>query len=80
MKDNPQVPPPSPLTGGADRKREALGRIVKLYDAWHTSEPGAGHGANATEWRAKLSEYQASTRPASEPTPSSAPTKIDGSR
>ena len=43
-------PPPS----FAIRKREALERIVKLYEAWDTAEPGNGHAAKAAEWRAKL--------------------------
>ncbi|HEY3242489.1 MAG TPA: tetratricopeptide repeat protein, partial [Phycisphaerae bacterium] len=67
MKDDPRVPPPGPATGGADRKREALERIVKLYEAWHAAEPGKGHDAQAAEWRAKLEEYRATTEPAGTP-------------
>jgi len=66
MKDDPRVPTAG-QTGGADRKREALERIVKLYDAWHAAEPDQAHDAQAAEWRAKLEEYQASTQPASLP-------------
>ncbi|MFH0980386.1 MAG: tetratricopeptide repeat protein, partial [Planctomycetota bacterium] len=46
------------------RVREALERIVDLYDAWHEAEPGEGYDAKAAEWRAKLEQWQATTRPA----------------
>jgi non-specific serine/threonine protein kinase/serine/threonine-protein kinase len=36
------------------RKRAALERIIKLYEAWHAAEPGQGYDAKAAEWRAKL--------------------------
>ena len=38
------------------RKREALERIVKLYEAWHAAEPDSGHDADAAEWRGQLEE------------------------
>jgi tetratricopeptide (TPR) repeat protein len=38
------------------RLREALQRIVALYEAWNTFEPGRGHDAKATLWRARLDE------------------------
>jgi tetratricopeptide (TPR) repeat protein len=42
------------------RGREAvLTAWVDLQDAWNTAEPGAGHGAKAAEWRAKLEELKA---------------------
>ncbi|MCH7592374.1 MAG: serine/threonine protein kinase [Planctomycetes bacterium] len=34
--------------------RNALKRIVKLYESWHAGEPGKGYDAKAEEWRAKL--------------------------
>ena len=55
MKDNPEAPD--------ERKREALERIIKLYEAWDAAEPGQGYADQAAEWRAKLP----TTQPASEP-------------
>jgi serine/threonine protein kinase/tetratricopeptide (TPR) repeat protein len=52
MKDDPRVPGPA-QTGGADRKREALLRIVALYEAWELVEPGQGHADTAAQWRAR---------------------------
>ena len=46
------------------RLREALERIVKLYEAWHEAEPDQGYDQKAAEWRAKLTGWQATTRPA----------------
>ncbi len=47
---------------------QRLGRnlqaLIDLYDAWHGTEPDAGHDRQAAEWRAKLAEWQASTQPA----------------
>ena len=37
-----------------DRKTEAIQRVIDLYEAWNTAEPGKGHDAKAAEWRAKL--------------------------
>ena len=53
MKDDPAVPPPA-QTGGADRKRQALERVVQLYRAWDVAEPGKGHDEKAREWQARL--------------------------
>ena len=36
------------------RLREAIQRIVKLYESWHAAEPGKGYVAKAAEWKAKL--------------------------
>ncbi|MEM7203555.1 MAG: tetratricopeptide repeat protein [Planctomycetota bacterium] len=33
---------------------KAIQRLADLYDAWHASEPEAGHDAAAARWRAKL--------------------------
>ena len=41
--------------------------LAALYDLWHTAEPGEGYDAKAADWRAKLEELQASTRPATQP-------------
>ena len=41
-----------------DRRREALARVVHLYEAWDKAKPGKGYDAKATEWKAKLDEYQ----------------------
>ena len=35
-------------------KRQALERIIKLYESWHAAEPGKVYDAKAAEWRAKL--------------------------
>ena len=65
MKDHPEAPD--------ERKREALERIVKLYETWHVAEPDDegdhgrdAHATKAAEWRAKLAEWQASTQPATQ--------------
>ena len=42
------------------RLREALERIVQLYDAWHAAEPDAGHDAQAASWRAQLQQKKES--------------------
>jgi serine/threonine protein kinase/tetratricopeptide (TPR) repeat protein len=39
-----------------ERLRQALERVVKLYESWHAAEPDAGHDVRAAEWRAKLEE------------------------
>ncbi len=49
-----------------------LNALVELYDAWHAAEPaGAGHDVQGAEWRAKLTEWQASTQPATAPSDTS---------
>ncbi len=50
-------PPPGFVKGTLDA-------TVALYDAWHAAEPGAGHDAQAAQWRAKLEQWQATTQPA----------------
>ncbi|HUR29082.1 MAG TPA: tetratricopeptide repeat protein, partial [Planctomycetota bacterium] len=45
-----------------DRLREALERVVSLYEKWNESEPGKGFDAKAAEWRAKLSSATAETQ------------------
>jgi hypothetical protein len=32
--------------------------MVRLYEVWHTLEPGAGHDARADEWRAELARRE----------------------
>ncbi len=41
-------------------RTETWGGLVRLYDAWHSSQPDAGYDANATEWRGRLSSIQSS--------------------
>ncbi|MCH8261200.1 MAG: tetratricopeptide repeat protein, partial [Planctomycetes bacterium] len=40
------------------RKTEAIQRVVDLYEAWHTAEPGQGYDVRAAQWRAKLPEVE----------------------
>jgi hypothetical protein len=35
-------------------KRDALQRLVRLYEAWDALAPNTGKAAQATEWRRKL--------------------------
>ncbi len=46
-------PPPREAT----RKRDALERVVRLYESWDVIEPAKGHDAKAEEWRRRLEEY-----------------------
>jgi hypothetical protein len=57
LKDNASVPTPAQI-GGFDRRREALERVVRLYEVWDKAEPGRGHDAKATEWRKRLDADQ----------------------
>ena len=66
MKDHADAPD--------ERKREALERIVKLYETWHAAEPDDdgdhgrdAHSTKAAEWSERLTEWKASTQPATEP-------------
>jgi hypothetical protein len=68
MQDDPSMPPPSAI--GADRKREALERITKLYEIWSEVEPDAGHDAEAARWRSELERPEPA---ASERAPPGAP-------
>ena len=43
-----------PATHRQARIREAVQRIITLYQTWHVAEPGKGYDAKAAEWRAKL--------------------------
>jgi hypothetical protein len=63
IRDMPYVYWP-PGISRSDCKRRALERIVQLYEIRHTTEPDKGYDVKAAEWRAKLAEYQATTRPA----------------
>jgi hypothetical protein len=60
MKDDPHIPEPT-HTLGTNRKREALERIVELYEAWDAAEAEKGYDAKAAEWRAKLAEFDRTT-------------------
>ena len=39
-----------------DLERDVLERLIELYDAWHTAEPGAGYDSKAAEWLVKLEQ------------------------
>jgi serine/threonine protein kinase/tetratricopeptide (TPR) repeat protein len=52
LKDDPHVP--SAAVAGGDRKREALERVVRLYEAWDKAEPGKGYDAQAARWMTNL--------------------------
>jgi serine/threonine protein kinase/Tfp pilus assembly protein PilF len=52
LKDNSAVP--TPAQAGGDRRREALERIVHLYEVWEKDESGKGFGAKAAAWKGKL--------------------------
>ena len=38
----------------ASDKAEATQRVVDLYEAWDTAEPGKGYDAKAAEWRTRI--------------------------
>jgi len=38
----------------ANKLKESLERLIKLYESWHAAEPGKGHAEKAAEWRARL--------------------------
>jgi tetratricopeptide (TPR) repeat protein len=42
----------------------AMSLLADLCDRWDAAESDRGHDQQATEWRAKLAEWQASTQPA----------------
>ena len=48
----------------ADRMQQLLSSLIKLYEARDLFEPGMGHGSKAEEWRARLAEASATSRPA----------------
>ena len=50
LKDNSAIPP----QWRDQRLRQALERIVKLYEAWDRVAPDAGYAEKAAEWRARL--------------------------
>jgi serine/threonine protein kinase len=53
LRDDSRVPTPAQLDG-ADRKGEALERIVALYESWDAAEAGKGYAEKAAEWRTRL--------------------------
>lgn len=60
----------APRTGESyrdHRTREALERIVRMYDAWHLAEPGKGFDSKAAEWRSRLESASPTTAPSSQP-------------
>jgi hypothetical protein len=36
--------------GGENRVREALARVIRLYETWEKIEPGKGHADKARQW------------------------------
>jgi hypothetical protein len=52
LRGDARVPLPA-KTKGKDLKREALERVIRLYEAWDQAEPGKGFDARAAEWRQK---------------------------
>ena len=53
LEESPRVPP----YWRGMRIREALERIIKLYDAWDRLAPVTGYAEKAAEWRARLVAY-----------------------
>ena len=49
-KDSPTIPPRFRYV----RPRQALERIVQLYETWDRFAPGTGKAKRAAEWRARL--------------------------
>jgi non-specific serine/threonine protein kinase/serine/threonine-protein kinase len=53
-----------------DRLSKAAQRLIDLYTAWNTAEPGKGYDAKAAEWKAKLDQAQPdAAKPTSPPPP-----------
>jgi serine/threonine protein kinase/tetratricopeptide (TPR) repeat protein len=62
VKDDPRVPPPEAL-GGKDRRAQARDKVVRLYEAWESADPGKGHDAQAGRWKALPGSAPAPTLP-----------------
>ncbi len=45
----------------AGRHNECVAALVALYEAWEKAEPGRGHAAAATSWRARQDDPKAGT-------------------
>jgi hypothetical protein len=58
------VPAPVTLIPRRDLKHDALQRVIDLYEAWNTAEPGAGYDAKAAHWRAEAAAKSDLTEPA----------------
>ncbi len=56
--------------------RGVLQGLVELYEAWHAAEPDQGYDAKASEWRAKLEQWQATTQPAATQPASTQPATV----
>jgi hypothetical protein len=67
LKDDPAVPPPDAFIG--DRRREALERIAKLYDAWNAAKADRAYELKAVRWRVRLAEYDAQKTQGAPPAP-----------
>ncbi|HZW88176.1 MAG TPA: serine/threonine-protein kinase, partial [Myxococcaceae bacterium] len=44
------------LSRPGTNQTKVVASLVALYDAWESSEPGQGHGAEAARWKATLSD------------------------
>lgn len=51
LASDPSVPAPDPL---GDRRRDAIDRLVQLYETWESADPGHEHGQQAAHWRTLL--------------------------
>jgi len=40
----------------AQHYRAATERLIRLYEAWHEAEPGAGKDVHAAKWRSELAQ------------------------
>ncbi len=48
---------PTSLGATPDEHRRCIEAIVSLYDAWHATEPLAGHDSSAARWRERLAAF-----------------------
>jgi tetratricopeptide (TPR) repeat protein len=65
-------------TAPPDLVRYVLEALAEFYDAWHEAEPDQGYDAQAADWRVKLEQWQATTRPAATQPAASQPASSDG--
>ena len=52
---------PSGLLAGLKLKRDALKRLVRLYEKWNEQEPDQRRAEKAAEWRQQLTDFDKST-------------------
>jgi hypothetical protein len=46
------------------RSRQCIQDLISLYESWEKAEPGKGHDKMAAQWREKINDDRASSRPA----------------